>query len=91
MTIEKLPQGNRNPSGKWPWILLAGLIVLMLAMFYNPPRTVADRALTDAEKCAGATTLQCYEQLALERRRREFAESPAGQDMLRAAEATQGR
>lgn len=74
------------------WIFCGVAIVILAAMFYDPERKPnSDYELTsDAEKCAGMTGPQCWDALALERRRREFVESREGQEMLRAADAVYG-
>ena len=72
------------------WIFLAVMLIVMVLAFSSPllPSGNRDRPPTDAEKCAGLTGPECLEKLSLERRRREFVESPAGQEFLRAADAT---
>jgi hypothetical protein len=71
-------------------ILFFTLLVLMLFVFYagTQPSNYKSQADLDGETCAGLDGPQCLEKLQLERRRREFVESPDGQEFLRAAEAT---
>jgi hypothetical protein len=60
----------------------------MLGIFYSGlgSSTFRSRPDVDAEKCTGLSGPQCLEKLSLERRRREFIESPEGQEFLRAAD-----
>ena len=82
------PATPRLPIG---WLILFfALLILMLVMFYGGigSSTYRSQRDIDAEKCAGLSGPECLEKLSLERRRREFVESPEGREFLRAAEAT---
>lgn len=73
------------------WIFLGVMLIVLMVAIYSPSSTITNtaRPLTDAEKCAGLSGPDCLEKLSLERRRREFVESPEGQEFLRAAEAVE--
>lgn len=88
-----IPLDDRSAAARHSknmWIFLGVMALALIVAFYAPSTPTSDRAdrqLTDAEKCAGLTGPECLEKLSLERRRREFVESPEGQEFLRATDA----
>lgn len=71
-------------------ILFFALLILMLWMFYGGLGSSSYRSQQDIdrEKCAGLSGPDCFAKLDRDRRMQEIAESPEGQAMLRAADAT---
>jgi hypothetical protein len=87
MVTEKASQRNI------PAALAVGCAVILFAfllIWLNPSDPVKPPP-TDQEKCTGLSQIDCFEKLSLERRRKEFIESPEGQDFIRAMEATEQR